>query len=210
MTDQPPPPEPATVRDQRRGLSVLLALVALLLTVTGSFLPLFVSVVPGIEGAEGVGITVTGWSAESDAAGLPSLEEGNVLTPFARNGVMLIVAALLLGGAAVLTGRSFKTGSTTPARSASVGAAAFLLAIVGSIGMQAIGWADLFSATGAPAGPGLGYWLIAAAAGFAVIAAILLNLHPPRTPRPRATSQDTSTPRYGFPIPEDPSPPAQT
>ncbi|AXB46834.1 hypothetical protein [Amycolatopsis albispora] len=190
-------------------MSVLVTLAALALTVAGSFLPLFVSVVPGVDGADGVGIAVTGWSAESDAAGLPGLDEGNVLAPFARNGAMLVVAAVILAGAAVLTARSFKTAALAPARAASVAAAAFLLATAGSIGTQAIGWTDLFSATGAPAGPGLGYWLVAAGAVFAIVAAILLNLDPRPAPR-SGSSADTSTPRYGFPVPEKPSPPAES
>ncbi|MBN6036345.1 hypothetical protein [Amycolatopsis sp. 195334CR] len=208
MTDQPPPPEPAPARDQRRGLSVLLTLAALLLAVAGSFLPLFVSVLPGVDDSDKVSITVSGWSGESDTGGFPPLEAGNLLAPFARNGPMLIVAALVLAAAAALTVRSLKTGAAAPARAASVAAAAFLLAIAGSIGMQAIGWTTLFSSGGAPAGPGFGYWMVAAGAVFAIVAAILLNLDPQRTPRqdsPADTAvHDVSTPRYGFPAPEDP------
>ncbi|QFU93966.1 hypothetical protein [Amycolatopsis sp. YIM 10] len=213
MTDQPPPPEPAPVRDQRRGLSVLLTLAALLLTVAGSFLPLFVSVLPGDDASDGVRMTVSGWTGESDTSGFPPLEAGSALAPFARNGAMLVVAALILAAAAALTARSIKTGSLAPARSASVAAAAFLLAIAGSIGMQATGWTDLFSAGGAPAGPGFGFWMVAAGAVLAIVAAILVNLEPQRAPRqdpPTDTAvHDVSTPRYGFPVPENPSPPAQ-
>ncbi|WP_410668509.1 hypothetical protein [Amycolatopsis sp. cmx-4-68] len=187
----------------RRGPAFLvpaLAVLAVVLTVAGAFLPLFRSVEPIGSGADDVIRSVMGaWAIRYKFPGHDEISSSS-----APVGLPLLVASAILLAAAVLGIRQAATRRPGPAagRTTLVGAA-FLLGAVATVGMLGTRLSDA-GRTRAETTLGLGLWLLVAAALAAAVAAVL-SLRERAAGRPEwadpdVAYADTTTPPSGVAI----------
>lgn len=201
-------PDPPSVPEQNPGhgsgdrmgvVCASLCLVAAVLTMVGSFQDLAMTRQSAGGNRELIS-RVTVWDM-TIVSNLTSQPQDSVPV----NGAPLLVAVVLLLAAAFLrlpvAWRFHRLGGVV-----TVGAAAFLTAIVGVVSLQALWWLNIFEPdvlddrgvvpTVVQSGIGAGVWTLAAAAVLALAATVLTW----RRPRPGAERVEPDTPRLGTPI----------
>jgi hypothetical protein len=201
-------PDPPSVPQQHPGhgsgdrigvLCASLCLAAAVLTMVGSFQDLAMTRQSAGGGQERITrVTVWDMTIVSDLVSQPQ-------DSVPVNGAPLLVAVGLLLAATILrlpVARRFqRLGGVVTA-----GASAFLIAIVGVVGLQALWWLNIFEPdvldergivpSAVQSGVGAGVWTLVAAAVLALAATVLTW----RRPRPDAERVEPDTPRLGTPI----------
>ncbi|QWF79649.1 hypothetical protein [Amycolatopsis sp. CA-230715] len=213
MTDPqvpPPPPadgEPGTapspVVSPRQLVVAVLAALAAVVAVAGSFLTLFSGGFASSFGGRGFSLSITGWAIE--LGGSAASRSAGGLGPVAPIGYPLVLAAILLLFAAVLVLRSRapEPKSVPVGKILVVAGAAFLTGTAVTVAMQGIGWSGLLGAAGVAITPDVGFWLVAVGVVASIAAAVLAFLPErvePAGPEPEVVVHDVSTPRHGVPV----------
>jgi hypothetical protein len=187
----------------RRGLAFLvpaLAVLAAVLTVAGTFLPLFRSEEPfGSGGADVIRSAIGAWSTQYQ---FPAQNEINSAS--APVGLPLLVASAVLLAAAVLGIRQAVTRRPGPAADrTTLAGAAFHLGAVGTVGMLGTRLSDA-GRIRVEVTLGIGLWLLIAAALAAALAAVLSLRERaggrPEWADPDVAFADTTTPPSGVAI----------
>jgi hypothetical protein len=205
----------------RRPVGPVLCVAAAVLTLVGSLQALY-STGYRYGGELGYAFTITGWGLRNDApVGFGEVGSSEAVPP---NGAPLAVAALVLLVAAVLGVRTAPWAGNARIAAASgpvaVIGAALLVGVVGTVGMQELGWLGaaeraraMSDIPGAPelsveASVGVGFWLLVVASVLAVAAALLTSRRAPVG----AAREEPDTPVLGIPVvtrlPDEPPPPA--
>lgn len=204
---QPPPEEPGPVTrtpaNRTARVGALLCLGAAVLTMIGTFQNLLISEQGSSAGEQR--FVITAWQMFLDSG------QDDVSTPenAPLNGVPLLCAvAVLIAAAAFGMRAAVRPGlrpSRMPALLAVVGAA-FLAAVVATIGAQELWWLEVLqppppdAVEGGPDGNdvtvGPAYWMLVAGTGTAIAAAVLTW----RQHRPEPERVEPDTPRLGVPV----------
>jgi hypothetical protein len=197
--EPPEEPEPGPVgRWSRAGpVGAMLCFAAAALTMLGAFQDLFTAQPVGPGSRESV--IITSWDirieinevARSDTSGAPP------------NGAPLMFAVVVLLAAAVLG----MLAATRPSRprlgwvsglTAVIGAA-FLAAVVGTIGAQEVWWHRALGTESLDGGFGPGFWSLIAATGLAVVAAVVVWRPAVARPEPQQREEPETSP-VGIPV----------
>ncbi|GAA1946600.1 hypothetical protein [Amycolatopsis minnesotensis] len=198
--EQDPPSSP--VISPRQLVVAVLAALAAVVAVAGSFLTLFSGGFSSF-GGRGFSLSITGWALE--LGGAAGKQPAGGLGPVMPSGYPLVLGAILLLFAAVivLRPRGPEPKAVPVGKILVVAGAAFLTGTVITIAMQGIGWSGLFTPAGVKIAPDVGFWLIAVGVVSSVAAAVLAFLperREPDGPEPEVVVHDLSTPRHGIPV----------